>query len=76
MVFPNDYLMRYLAEERMRDGLRQAETRRLLRQAGNDRRGRPSRPVCRLLAGLGHLLVALGRRLERYEMPYEDLTRA
>ncbi len=67
MMFPNPDLYKRIAEERMRDCLRQAEVRRLLREAGIDQRGWMARQSCRLLCQLGHLLVALGRRLERYE---------
>jgi hypothetical protein len=56
-----------VAEEQRQDLLREAETYRLLRQAGIGRPGWSSRQVCWLLSRLGRVLVVLGRRLERYE---------
>ena len=67
MMPPNPDVYREIAEQRMRDCLREVETRRLLHQAGIEQRGWMARLMCRLLGGLGHLLVALGQRLERYE---------
>jgi hypothetical protein len=67
MLFPSPDVAQRIMEERARDGLRKAETRRLLLEAGIDRRGRLSRWTYRLVAGLGCLLVSLGRRLQRLE---------
>jgi len=60
---------RHLMEIRTQGILRRNETRRLLRQAGLEQRGWLSRQNCWLLCQLGHLLVSLGKRLERYEQP-------
>ena len=60
---------RHLMEIRTQGILRRNETRKLLRQAGLEQRGWLSRQNCWLLCQLGHLLVALGRRLERYGRP-------
>ncbi len=49
--------------------LQKAETERLLREAGIDQRDWFSYQSARLLSRFGHLLVALGERLERYEAP-------
>jgi hypothetical protein len=65
MYVPNYYLAQRLAEQRMRDCQRKAEMRRMLQQAGVDQQGWLAFHVCKLLSGLGWLLVALGRRLER-----------
>jgi hypothetical protein len=67
MILPNAEMAKQVAEEQRRDLLREAETYRLLRQAGLFRPGWLSREVCWLLSRLGHVLVILGRRLERYE---------
>lgn len=69
MFFSEYEIARRMAEERIRDHLREAEIHRLLRQAGLDQRAWLPRQACRLLSRLGHLLVALGQRLERYEVP-------
>ena len=66
MIFPNPDMGRRVMEERMRDRLHQAEAHRLLREAGIDQWGWLARQGCRVLGQLGRLLVALGRRLERY----------
>ena len=48
----------------------QAETARLLREAGIERQSRVSWLMCRMLCGTGRLLVSLGRTLQqRYEVP-------
>ena len=68
MLFP-DYKAERVAEEQSKDRLREAATRRMLRQAGLVQPGWVSCQVCRLLSHLGHLLVVLGKRLQRYAMP-------
>jgi hypothetical protein len=65
MYVPNYYLAQRLAEQRMRDCQRKAEMHCMLRQAGVDERGWLALGACKLLSGLGWLLVALGRWLER-----------
>lgn len=67
MILPTAEIAKRVAEEQRQDLLREAETYRLLRQAGIGRPGWPSRQVRWLLFRLGHVLVILGRRLERYE---------
>lgn len=67
MLFPSPDVAQRIMEERVRDCLRKAKTRRMLREAGIDQRSWLSRWACRLLACLGHLLVSLGQRLQRFE---------
>jgi hypothetical protein len=67
MILPTAEMAKQVAEEQRQDLLREAETYRLLRQAGIGRPGWSSRQVRWLLSSLGHVLVTLGRRLERYE---------
>lgn len=69
MIYPSVDVAQRVAEERLQDCLRKAETDRVLREAGIDRRGWASRLACELLCGLGHVLVALGQRLEAYALP-------
>jgi len=68
MLFLTYHEVMCIAEERLRDCLREAERRRLLRQAGMDERSWLSHRLCWSLSRLGHLLVVLGQRLERYEV--------
>jgi len=65
MYVPNYYLAQRFAEQRLRDCQRKAEMHCMLRQAGVDQRGWLALGACKLLSGLGWLLVALGRWLER-----------
>ncbi len=65
MYVPNYYLAQRLAEQRLRDCQRKAEMRHMLQRAGVDQRGWLGFHACKPLSGLGWLLVALGRRLER-----------
>jgi len=69
MFLPHHETVRRLAEERVRNCLREAERHRLLHEAGVDERGWLSSRFCRLLSRLGRLLVALGQWLEHYEVP-------
>lgn len=63
------YQAQQVKQEQVRDYLRKAETRRLCREAGIDQRGWMTRLACGLLCRLGHWLVTVGRRLERYALP-------
>ena len=65
-MFIPDYKAERVAEEQAKDRLQEAATRRMLRQAGLEQPGWVSCQFCRLLSHLGHLLVVLGRRLQRY----------
>lgn len=67
----NDYLLSDLAEQRMRDFTREAETQRLLRQAGIRRRTIPVRLASLALGRLGGLLVNVGERLQGNAAPRE-----
>jgi len=69
MLYINDYLAKKIAAMRVEEARRRLEVRCLLREAGIDRRGWVSRQSSWALCQLGRLLVALGRRLERYGLP-------
>ncbi len=60
MLHPAPWLVRQLADMRIRDALRDAETRRLPRQAGRTREGWPMWQVHYLGRQLGYLRVELG----------------
>ena len=65
----NHYLYEREIQMRQREALRQAEQRRLLRQARTTQRRWLPRPGCWLLRHLGDLLVSLGQQLQRYAQP-------
>lgn len=72
----NDLLVYRRMEAYRDERLREAQRQRLVRAAGagRPRRGRaPARLLARLLARLGDLLVALGRRLQTLEPPRPHL---
>lgn len=69
MLFENDYVLRRIAEERIRDRIREAEHARLIRRARVARRGFSYLLFRRPAARLGHLLVVFGQRLESYGVP-------
>lgn len=55
-------------ELRVRDSLRKAESRELLREFGTERQGWFDRLRCSLLCQLDHSLVVLGEGLEGYRL--------
>jgi hypothetical protein len=63
----NDYVLRIIMERRTKQFIREAEIERLLHGICPPRPGVLSRSVRSLLHHLGHLLVAIGGRLERLE---------
>jgi hypothetical protein len=65
----NHYLYEREMQSKHREALRQAEQRRLLRQARNAQRRWLPRPGCWLLRHLGRLLVSLGQQLQHYAQP-------
>lgn len=72
MNTPNDYVRLNIAKSYIADRLQYEETRRKIKQT---RIKRPSRfycGVCRTLVYFGHVLVAFGRRLERYDLVLRD----
>lgn len=69
MLHTNTYEYEQIAQERLKDCLRRADVECVCQEAGIDQRGPTARFLCRGIAGLGRLLVALGRRLERYAHP-------
>ena len=68
MEIPNEYVGLNLANEYIRDCLKHEETRRLLKQNDKNQPGRFYSALCRMLVSIGHLLVAFGHRLERFEL--------
>jgi len=68
-MFPDDL---YVAErtmfQRVEERVGEARSRALVRRLGAGQHGVVSRSGCRLLCQLGQLLVAAGRRMERYAL--------
>lgn len=65
---PNEYIGLRRAKDYMDDRHQYEKSRILLKQI---RKNRPSRfycAICRSLVGIGHVLVLLGRRLERFDL--------
>ena len=72
MNTPNDYVRLNIAKSYIADRLQYEETRRKIKQT---RIKKPSRfycGVCRTLVYFGHVLVAFGRRLDRYDLVLRD----
>jgi len=65
----NLFLIEQACKMQMQALLREAENQRLLRVAGNYRRGWWSRQVCFLLCRLGRRLETLGQQLQRVGQP-------
>ena len=66
MMYANPLFVELLIERVVAERLHRAEIERLVRQTQAERPGWLFRSSCRLLSRSGHLLVALGRRLERH----------
>jgi hypothetical protein len=69
MLHRNDYLAQRLHNHRLRNDTCRAERERVLREAGVDQRGWVAYLACKLLRGMGSLLVALGHRLQLVDGP-------
>ena len=68
----SDHLLRDMAEQRMQDWMREAETERMLRQAGLRRDTISMRLARALLGRLGYLLVTVGERLQGHAAPLQE----
>jgi hypothetical protein len=67
---PNDYVGFRIANDYITDRLEYEESRRLIKQSKSKTK-RPSKfycAICRTLVSVGHMFVAFGRRLERFDM--------
>jgi len=69
MFYDSWYLAKVLMDMNIQEVARRRERRRLLREAGIDKRGWLPRQSCWLLCQVGRLLVALGEQLQRYGQP-------
>jgi hypothetical protein len=68
MENPNEYVGLHLANDYIKDRHQFEESRRLLKQIKRAKPGRFYCAICRTLASFGHVLVAFGGRLERYDL--------
>ena len=73
MCHPNDYAIRSIQEQRTKQYLREAEIDHLLSEINPHQPGWLSRQARRLLHGLGHFLLAIGKQLDRFETPMAPL---
>ncbi len=68
MAYPlDDYTLQRMAEQQMKEYLREIEISNLLDEVRPRRRSWGSRQACRVLRGLGHVLTSLGQRLENWD---------
>ncbi len=68
-MFPDDlYVSESMMFQRVEERVSEARSRALVRRLSAGQRGSLSRSSCRLLCQLGRLLVAMGRRMERYAL--------
>ncbi len=68
MAYPlDDYTLQRMAEQQMKEYLREIEMNNLLDEVSPRRPGWLSRQARRSLRGLGHVLTSLGQRLENTE---------
>ena len=68
MTYLNEYVGLSLAKNYMKDRLDYEESRRMLRQIKQKRPSKFYCGICHTLVSLGHVLVAFGRRLERFDL--------
>lgn len=71
MICPNLYYAERIMDERLNELLRETEMRRMLREAGIDQGSGVVCQVRRWLSRLGHMLISLGQRLERFDASIE-----
>ena len=69
MCYPNDYAIKSIQEQRMKQYVREAEIDHLVSEINLHQPGLLSRQARRLLHGLGHFLLATGKQLDRFETP-------
>ena len=68
-MFPDDlYVSESMMFQRVEERVSEARSRALVRRLSAGQRGSLSRSIYRLLCQLGRLLVAMGRRVERYAL--------
>jgi hypothetical protein len=68
MNTPNDYVRLSIAKDYMADRLEYEDIRRKLNSTKLKRPSRFYCAICHALVNIGHVLVAFGRRLERFDL--------
>jgi hypothetical protein len=68
MENPNEYVGLQLANNYIHDRHQFEESRQLLKQIKKTKPSRFYCAICRSLVTLGHMLVVMGTRLERYDL--------
>ncbi|MGW8143214.1 MAG: hypothetical protein ACWGN2_02395 [Anaerolineales bacterium] len=64
---PNEYVGFSLAQDYIDDRLQYENNRNLLKQTRRKRPGRVYCTICHSLVEIGHVLIVVGRRLERFD---------
>lgn len=67
MIIQPDYVIERIHKDAYDNAYREAEKLRMLRQAGLIKPGKLQLGFCRGVACVGHVLVMLGRRMERMD---------
>lgn len=65
---PNEHVGFRLAKDYMDDRLQYEKSRNMLKQIQKKRPSRFYCAICRSLVEIGHVLVVIGRRLERFDL--------
>lgn len=65
---PNEHVAFSIANNYMTDRMEYEKSRQMLKSIEKKKPSRFTCAICHTLVNLGHLLVAFGRRLERFEL--------
>lgn len=68
MNTPDDYVRMSIAKNYIADRLEYEELRRIMTKQKSKKPSRFYCAICHALVNIGHLLVAFGRRLERFDL--------
>lgn len=67
MFYPNDYVIRLIKEQEMRERIREARVHQMINEIQPHRPSRIKQITQMTLHSLGRLLVSVGKQLERVE---------
>ena len=70
---PDEYVGMIVAKNYIADRLEYEESRRLIKQIKSKRPTRFYCAICKTLVSTGHMFVAFGRRLERFDIILREL---
>ena len=72
MNTPNDFVKMSIARNYIENRLEYEDTRQKIKQAKTSKPSRFYCGVCHALVHMGHVFVAFGRRLERFDLVLRD----